>query len=137
MGRKKRPSVVRNQFKDKLNQLMSSHPETSNADLARACGVARQSVASWMNGNSSVDVELIPTICDYFGISVNEFFGQDDVDLSYKEKKIIDSYRSCSLQGQDFIYDQAMLALKNFPAEESRTKSGQLPDIQVRPAATA
>lgn len=53
-------------------------------DLARAVGVSTQAVSKWENGGVP-DVELLPAIADFFGVSVDSLFGRninDYCDLS-------------------------------------------------------
>lgn len=49
------------------------------SELADALGVSRSAVSNWMNGKNSIDIELVPRICDFFGITVDEFFGRSEV----------------------------------------------------------
>ena len=49
--------------------------------LAAALGVTPQAVSRWEAGGSYPDMELIPSIANYFGISIDELFGyQNDRD---------------------------------------------------------
>ena len=43
--------------------------------LAAALGVTPQAVSRWEAGGSYPDMELIPSIANYFGISIDELFG--------------------------------------------------------------
>lgn len=53
-------------------------------DLANALGVTNQAVSRWEKDSSYPDVEMIPSIANYFGISIDELFGYE----SDREKKI-------------------------------------------------
>lgn len=44
-------------------------------DLARALGVTSQAVSRWEKGICYPDMELIPSLANYFGISIDELFG--------------------------------------------------------------
>lgn len=46
---------------------------TKNVELARAVGVSKAAVTNWLNGNNSIDVNLVPKICEFFGVSIDEF----------------------------------------------------------------
>ena len=43
--------------------------------LAEALGVTPQAVSRWESGGSYPDMNLIPSIANYFGISIDELFG--------------------------------------------------------------
>jgi transcriptional regulator with XRE-family HTH domain len=43
-------------------------------DFALAVGVSDQAVSNWLNGKNSIDIELVPRICDALGISVDDLF---------------------------------------------------------------
>ena len=127
--RYKRDNGVRKYGTGVLNKCFGKHPEYSNADLARAVGGSRQSVAKWRSyhNGGGIDIELIPKVCDFFDISIDELFGRSsEIKLTYHEQKVLEAMRSCNKQGQTFIYDQAQLALKNFGEEDS----GQ--DLEIR-----
>ena len=53
-------------------------------DLAAALGVTNQAVSRWESGGSYPDMELIPGISNYFGITIDELFGYE----SERERKI-------------------------------------------------
>lgn len=44
-------------------------------DLARALGVTSQAVSRWENGTCYPDMELVPSMANYFGVSIDELFG--------------------------------------------------------------
>ena len=53
-------------------------------ELASALGVTSQAVSRWETDGSYPDLELIPSIANYFGISIDELFGYNND----REKKI-------------------------------------------------
>lgn len=68
-----------------------------NVDLAYACGVGKSAVSNWLSGKSSIDVERIPAICDFFGITADEFFGRSEamrpgLDLGEDETELLRLY---------------------------------------------
>ena len=54
--------------------------------LAEALGVTAQAVSRWESGGSYPDMNLIPSIANYFGISIDELFGY----TNQREQKIED-----------------------------------------------
>ena len=53
-------------------------------DLANALGVTCQAVSRWEAGGGYPDMEIIPVIANFFGVSIDELFGYDNV----REKRI-------------------------------------------------
>ena len=45
-------------------------------DVAKAVGVSSQAVSKWENGGTP-DIELMPRIADYFGVSIDRLFGRE------------------------------------------------------------
>jgi transcriptional regulator with XRE-family HTH domain len=63
-------------------------------ELAKAAGVSTQAVSKWENGGLP-DSELLPSIADFFGVSIDTLFGRNiaaygDID-SALERKIVES----------------------------------------------
>ena len=46
-------------------------------DLANALGITNQAVSRWEKDGSYPDMEMIPAIANYFGISIDELFGYE------------------------------------------------------------
>lgn len=57
-----------------IRQLRARDKRTQEA-LATALGVTAQAVSRWEAGGSYPDMELVPAIANYFGISIDELFG--------------------------------------------------------------
>lgn len=47
-------------------------------DLANALGITSQAVSRWESGGSYPDMNLIPSIANYFGITIDELFGYEN-----------------------------------------------------------
>lgn len=47
-------------------------------DLANALGVTSQAVSRWESGGSYPDMNLIPSLANYFGITIDELFGYEN-----------------------------------------------------------
>lgn len=55
-------------------------------DVANALGITFQAVSRWESGLAYPDMELVPSIANYFGISIDELFGYNN-----ERQKIIDA----------------------------------------------
>ena len=53
-------------------------------ELAEVLNISPQSVSKWETGNSIPDVELLPIIARYFGITMDELFNYKIDSLNYK-----------------------------------------------------
>lgn len=58
----------------KIRQLRLRDKRTQEA-LAEALGVTSQAVSRWESGGSYPDMGLIPSIANYFGVTIDELFG--------------------------------------------------------------
>ena len=47
-------------------------------NLAEALGVTSQAVSRWESGGSYPDMTIIPSIANYFNISIDELFGYNN-----------------------------------------------------------
>ena len=61
----------------KIRELRRRDELTQEA-LAVALGVTSQAVSRWEAGGSYPDMELLPSIANYFGVSIDELFGYAD-----------------------------------------------------------
>ena len=68
----------------------------TQAELAAEFGVTCQSVCRWENGAAYPDIELIPEIAAYFGISTDVLLGCDNESV---EKYI----QRCDINFEDFV----------------------------------
>ena len=47
-------------------------------DLAQALGVSPQAVSRWEQGGAYPDMEFIPSIANYFGVTIDQLFGYEN-----------------------------------------------------------
>ena len=69
---------------EKIKEFRLRDQRTQEA-LASALGVTAQAVSRWEKGICCPDMEMIPSIANYFGVSIDELFGYDN-ERSKKEK---------------------------------------------------
>ena len=98
-----------------LQGLMLAHG-TRNVDLARALKVSNAAVTNWLNGSNSIDIEKVPLICDFFGITIDDFLSHPSSGrLNEAELRILSMYRSLNAEGK-----RAMTAAARGVVEEYR-----------------
>lgn len=61
----------------KIRELRRRDGRTQD-NLAEALGVTAQAVSRWESGGSYPDMEMIPSIANYFHVSIDELFGYQD-----------------------------------------------------------
>ena len=61
---------------DKIRELRR-RDDRRQEDLANALGVTCQAVSRWESDTGYPDMELIPAIANYFGITIDELFGYE------------------------------------------------------------
>lgn len=88
-------------------------------ELSAAIGVTGQAVSRWEMGQGYPDMELLPSIANYFGVHIDELFGYDS-DREAKIKAYIARHDALELD-QEKVEEQLSLirqAVAEFPAEE-------------------
>lgn len=101
----------------KIRELRFRDGRTQEA-LAAALGVTSQAVSRWEANGSYPDMEIIPAIANYFGITIDELFGyQNNRDI--KIDKIIDRVDSfhIKIRGDDEWVDECIAILREGLAE--------------------
>ncbi len=90
--------------------------EITQEEFAEILGVSCQSVSRWENDNCYPDIELIPTIAGFFGISTDRLMGVDET----KEKQAVNNYleafqKEISIGNIDGCIRIAREGVKEFP----------------------
>ena len=101
----------------KIRELRNRDNRTQEA-LAAALGVTSQAVSRWESNGSYPDMEIIPSIANYFGITIDELFGYQS-DRDKKIDEIINAVESFSIKsrGDDKWVDECVMILRNGLAE--------------------
>ncbi|MHC1696242.1 MAG: helix-turn-helix domain-containing protein [Eubacteriales bacterium] len=83
-------------------------------ELARALGVTNQSVSKWESGACCPDIQLLPDIAGYFGVSIDELMGYKSADsfeeLSLRIKAFLKS--PDKMDSVDISYKLAILCIE-------------------------
>jgi transcriptional regulator with XRE-family HTH domain len=70
-------------------------------DLAEAIGVTSQAVSRWEANGGYPDMEMIPSIANYFGITIDELFGVDKAKNEEEILEIVDKFDNGKYKGSD------------------------------------
>lgn len=70
-------------FGNVLRAIRKQHDMTQ-ADLARALGVAESAISMWELGRRNPDREMMEQIADYFNVDMDYLFGRSDIPNAYQ-----------------------------------------------------
>ncbi|MGN0611521.1 MAG: helix-turn-helix domain-containing protein [Ruminiclostridium sp.] len=90
--------------------------ELTQEQLADVLGVSAQAVSRWENGMTYPDITLLPTIANYFEITLDELMGMEDFKSEEQLKKLIAQLDENGSKG--LIYENILLlrdAVKTYP----------------------
>lgn len=106
----------------KIRELRRRDGRTQEA-LAEAIGVTSQAVSRWESNGGYPDMEMVPSIANYFGVSIDELFGYNNV-RSKKIDELVTKIDQMNFQnnGEDINIDECISlardALIEFPGNE-------------------
>ena len=76
---------------DKIKELRKRDGRKQE-DLANALGVTNQAVSRWEANGGYPDMEMIPAIANYFGITIDELFDFNLYEVEKNVEAIVDEY---------------------------------------------
>ena len=77
--------------------------DITQEELSEILGVSYQSVSRWENDTCYPDIELLPTIADYFGVTVDKLIGADKSVEQAHVTQYLDRFQTALSQGK--VYD--------------------------------
>lgn len=85
-------------------------------DLAGFLGVSFQAVSKWERGDGYPDITLLPSIANFFGVTLDELVGMDELRNEAKREEIINKARLFTSEGRiDETLSTLREGLKSFP----------------------
>ena len=103
-------------FSENIKRLRKERDLTQEA-LADFLGVSFQAVSKWERGESYPDIELLPTIADFFSVSTDDLLGADKSIKEEKIKSYIELYDNMHLEDMTTVFNKYKNAIKEFPNE--------------------
>ncbi|MCI8331472.1 MAG: helix-turn-helix transcriptional regulator [Clostridiales bacterium] len=87
--------------------------------LGNALGLSAQAISRWEAGGGYPDMQLVPAIASYFGITIDELFGYNS-DRSLRIAEICNQYDDMERRQVSFetMFDFIRLAAEEFPASD-------------------
>ena len=97
---------------------LRQHNRITQETLAEALGVTSQAVSRWEASGSYPDMEMVPAIANYFGVSIDELFGYDN-NREAKINRILEKVDSLGIKGRsDNVWvDECLFVLREGLAE--------------------
>lgn len=86
-------------------------------DLAEAIGVTSQAVSRWEANGGYPDMEMIPSIANYFGITIDELFGVDMAKNEEEILEIVDKFDNGKYKGSDGSLSFMAEAYHKYPSD--------------------
>ena len=65
--------------------------------LADFLGISFQSVSKWERNESLPDITFVPTIANYFGVTIDELMGNDKIKAEEQIQKYFSDYKKASM----------------------------------------
>ena len=63
----------------------------TQSELAEKLNISDRAISKWENGNCLPDAGNMPILCDILGITINDLFSGEKVDMKNNEKKYEDN----------------------------------------------
>ena len=95
-----------NKYNQRISDLCFSRG-WSYYDLALEAGLTQSTISSSLNRDKPPKIETLQCICEAFGITLSQFFLEDETTevLSQKEKELISLFRKLSEEKQQALID--------------------------------
>ncbi len=76
-------------------RLLRKEKNISQETLAQYLGVSFQAVSKWENESAMPDIELVPAIAAFFGVSTDELFDFNVYEMQKNVEAIVDEHSKC------------------------------------------
>ena len=83
---------------EKLKKLRRSRDLTQE-EVATHIGISYQSISKWERGDGYPDITMLPTLANYFGVSVDELIGMDEISSAQRLDDINQKWQENRLKG--------------------------------------
>lgn len=115
-------------FSENIKRLRKERDLTQEA-LADFLGVSFQAVSKWERGESYPDIEILPEIAGFFGVSVDELLGVNRAENEKEILGIIEEYDN--LTDSEAKHEIIVNAIQRFP-NDFRLQLRQMGDLAFR-----
>lgn len=110
---------------DKL-RLYRRQRELTQEDVAAALGVTYQAISKWERNEGYPDIEMLPSIANYFGITVDELIGMNELASKARYEEInalwLETHQKAKADSDDALHRKNIelmrSALKTYPGDQ-------------------
>ena len=96
--------VMKMDVHERLNKLKEQHRWTEYK-LAKACGLSESTLANIFRRNTMPSIATLETICSGFGISMAQFFAEDEmVELTPELKELFEHWVNLTVEQKSAVY---------------------------------
>ncbi len=95
--------------------------ELTQEQFADAIGVSFQAVSRWENGTAYPDMELLPALSSFFGVSVDTLLGCPEVEKEEQAKALLEELHKVACK-DPFDTDQVVALIRDFRRYHLNTK---------------
>ena len=100
---------------DKLKKLRHNRNLTQE-EVATHIGISYQAISKWERGDGYPDITMLPTLANYFGVSVDELIGMDEISSANRLAEINQKWLENRVLGHHKENVELMrIALKSYP----------------------
>lgn len=90
--------------------------DLTQEELASHLGISFQSISKWERGDGYPDINMLPALANYFGVSVDELIGMNEIEKAEKYEEINELWSENNQKGLNLKnVDLMKNALKTFP----------------------
>lgn len=90
--------------------------DLTQEELASHLGISFQSVSKWERGDGYPDINMLPALANYFGVSIDELLGMNEIEKAEKYKEINELWSENNKMGFNLENVNLMKhALRTFP----------------------
>lgn len=97
---------------DNLRRLRKER-ELTQEQFADAIGVSFQAVSRWENGTAYPDMELLPALSSFFGVSVDALLGCPEVEKEEQAKALLEELHKAACE-DPFDVDRVIALIRDF-----------------------
>ena len=92
-------------------------------DLAEILNVSHKAISRWETGAAYPDIEMIPTLAEHFGVSLEELLGTTNADRERASEEYYDKWRSIANDDNETIIEFLREMHREFPRDENPLES--------------
>lgn len=113
-------------FSKNLRSLMR-RDNLNQPELAQKLGVTKAAVNYWVNGRSVPQVSVVQQLADIFCCSTDDLLKETHSDIlaGSPEERLIFIYRSLSIEGQQYLLQQASIAAAMYGKKDNPTTNSE------------